>query len=85
MTKKIDHLEAEITSLNLSNIRVFIDDHEERVRKLERDAVVDTEFKEYRDVAERDRRLVNKKLDILLQRTAQLRDPADERELSDEN
>lgn len=84
-TKKIDHLEAEITSLNLSNIRVFIDDHEERVRKLERDAVVDTEFKEYRDVAERDRRLVNKKLDILLQRTAQLRDPADERELSDEN
>jgi hypothetical protein len=84
-TKKIDHLEAEITSLNLSNIRVCIDDHEERVRKLERDAVVDTEFKEYRDVAERDRRLVNKKLDILLQRTAQLRDPADERELSDEN
>jgi len=84
-TRKIDHLEAEITSLNLSNIRVFIDDHEERVRKLERDAVVDTEFKEYRDVAERDRRLVNKKLDILLQRTAQLRDPADERELSDEN
>jgi hypothetical protein len=83
-TKKIDHLETEITSLNLSNIRVCIDDHEERVRKLERDAVVDTEFKEYRDVAERDRRLVNKKLDILLQRTAQLRDPADERELSDE-
>jgi hypothetical protein len=84
-TKKIDHLETEITSLNLSNIRVFIDDHEERVRKLERDAVIDTEFKEYRDVAERDRRLVNKKLDILLQRTAQLRDPADERELSDES
>ncbi len=84
-TKKIDHLEAEITSLNLSNIRVFIDDHEERVRKLERDAVVDTEFKEYRDIAERDRRLVNKKLDILLQRTAQLRNPADERELSDES
>ena len=83
-TKKIDHLEAEITSLNLSNIRVCIDDHEERVRKLERDAVVDTEFKEYRDVAERDRRLVNKKLDILLQRTAQLRDPANERELTDE-
>jgi hypothetical protein len=83
-TKKIDHLEAEITNLNLSNIRVFIDDHEERVRKLERDAVVDTEFKEYRDVAERDRRLVNKKLDILLQRTAQLRDPANERELTDE-
>jgi len=83
-TKKIDHLEAEITSLNLTNIRVCVDDHEERVRKLERDAVVDTEFKEYRDVAERDRRLVNKKLDILLQRTAQLRDPADERELSDE-
>jgi hypothetical protein len=84
-TKKIDHLETEITSLNLSNIRIFIDDHEERVRKLERDAVIETEFKEYRDVSERDRRLVNKKLDILLQRTAQLRDPADEREMSDES
>jgi hypothetical protein len=84
-TKKIDHLESEITSLNLSNIRVCIDDHEERVRKLERDAVIETEFKEYRDVSERDRRLVNKKLDILLQRTAELRDPVGERELSDEN
>ena len=84
-TKKIDHLEAEITSLNLSNIRACIDDHEERVRKLERDAVIETKFKEYRDAAERDRRLMNKKLDILLQRTAELRDPVGERELSDEN
>ncbi len=84
-SKKIDHLEAEITSLNLSNNRACIDDHEERVRKLERDAVIETEFKEYRDLAERDRRLMNKKLDILLQRTAELRDPADEREMSDES
>jgi hypothetical protein len=84
-TKKIDHLEAEITSLNLSSIRACIDDHEERVRKLERDAVIETKFKEYRDAAERDRRLMNKKLDILLQRTAELRDPVGERELSDEN
>ena len=84
-TKKIDHLEAEITSLNLSNIRACIDDHEQRVRKLERDAVIETKFKEYRDAAERDRRLMNKKLDILLQRTAELRDPVGERELSDEN
>jgi hypothetical protein len=28
---------------------------------------------------------MNKKLDILLQRTAELRDPVGERELSDEN
>lgn len=84
-TKKIDHLETEITSLNLSSIRACIDDHEERVRKLERDAVIETKFKEYRDAAERDRRLMNKKLDILLQRTAELRDPVGERELSDES
>jgi hypothetical protein len=42
------------------------------------------EFQRYVDIAERDRRLMNKKLDILLQRTAHLRQPEDERELADE-
>jgi hypothetical protein len=82
---KVDHLEAELTKLNLGQLQRNLQDHEERVRELERDALVKEEFQRYTDTAERDRRLMNKKLDILLQRTAHLRKPEDERELSDEN
>jgi hypothetical protein len=83
--KKIDHLEKQIDSLNLTNVQHRVEDHEERVRELERDALVKEEFQRYTDTAERDRRLMNKKLDILLQRTAHLRKPEDEREMTDEN
>lgn len=82
--KKIDHLECQINGLNFAHLQKSVEDHECRVRELERDAMPVDDFRRYTDMSERDRRLVNKKLDILLQRTAQLRDPADERELSDE-
>jgi hypothetical protein len=83
--KKIDHLERQIDNLNLSNVQHSVDDHEQRMRELERDALVKEEFQRYTDTAERDRRLMNKKLDILLQRTAHLRKPEDEREMTDES
>jgi hypothetical protein len=83
--KKIDHLEHQISGLNFSTLQRSIEDHEERMRLLEREAVADKDFRDYKDTAERDRRLMNKKLDILLQRTAHLRKPEDEREMSDEN
>jgi len=83
--KKIDHLEYQINSLNFSHLQRSVEDHEERVRSLESDAMPVDDFQRYSDIAERDRRLMNKKLDILLQRTAHLREPEDERELSDES
>jgi hypothetical protein len=83
--KKIDHLECQINGLNFSHLQKSVEDHEDRVRGLERDAMPVDDFRRYTDVAERDRRLMNKKLDILLQRTAHLRKPEDEREMSDES
>jgi hypothetical protein len=84
-SKKIDHLELQINSLNFSHLQKSVEDHERRMRGLEHDAMPVDDFQRYSDIAERDRRLMNKKLDILLQRTAHLREPEDERELSDEN
>ena len=83
--KKIDTLQTEITSLNLSSIHKTIEDHELRVRHLEGSYVEKDGFQRYIDESNRDRRLMNKKLDILLQRTAAQRNPATERELTDDN
>lgn len=83
--KKIDLLEHQINSLNVSHLQRNVEDHENRVRDLERNAMPVGDFDRYTDIAERDRRFMNKKLDILLQRTAHLRKPEDEREMSDEN
>ena len=83
--KKIDHLEHQLNGLNFAHLQHSVEDHEGRVRELERDAMPVDDFQRYTDIAERDRRLMNKKLDILLQRTAHLREPEDEREMSDEN
>ena len=83
--KKIEHLESEITALNLGNIRNEVIDHEGRVRELERAAVREDKYQKDRDGADKDRRLMNKKLDILLQRTARLAHPVEERELTDES
>jgi len=82
--KKIDNLEHQINGLNFAHLQKSVEDHELRVRELERDAMPVDDFRRYTDISERDRRLMNKKLDILLQRTAHLRQPEDERELSDE-
>ena len=82
--KKIDQLEHQLNGLNFAHLQRSVEDHEQRVRELERDAMPVGDFQRYTDIAERDRRLMNKKLDILLQRTAHLRQPEDERELSDE-
>ena len=83
--KKIDHLEHQLNGLNFAHLQKSVEDHEERVRGLERDAMPVEDFRRYTDIAERDRRLMNRKLDILLQRSAHLRNPEDERELTDEN
>jgi hypothetical protein len=83
--KKIDHLENQLNGLNFFHLQKSVEDHECRVRELERDAMPIDDFRHYTDMAERDRRLMNKKLDILLQRTAHLRKPEDEREMSDES
>ena len=77
-------LENQLNGLNFTNLQRSVEDHEKRMRTLESDAMPIDEFQRYVDIAERDRRLMNKKLDILLQRTAHLRQPEDERELADE-
>ena len=82
--KKIDHLEDQLNGLNFIHLQKSVEDHEKRMRALESDAMPVDDFQRYSDTSERDRRLMNKKLDILLQRTAHLRQPEDERELSDE-
>jgi len=82
--KKIDHLEDQLNGLNFIHLQRSVEDHEKRMRTLESDSMPVDDFQRYTDVAERDRRLMNKKLDILLQRTAHLREPEDERELADE-
>jgi len=82
--RKIDCLQTEITSLNLTTIHKTIEDHEQRVRHIEGSYVEKDGFQRYIDESNRDRRLMNKKLDILLQRTASQRNPATERELTDE-
>jgi hypothetical protein len=82
--KKIDHLEDQLNGLNFIHLQKSVEDHEKRMRTLESDAMPIDDFQRYVDIAERDRRLMNKKLDILLQRTAHLRKPEDERELADE-
>ena len=82
--KKIDHLEDQLNGLNFIHLQRGVEDHEKRMRALESDAMPVDDFQRYSDTSERDRRLMNKKLDILLQRTAHLRQPEDERELADE-
>jgi hypothetical protein len=82
--KKIDHLEHQLNGLNFAHLQKSVEDHEARVRGLERDAMAVDDFRRYTDMSERDRRLMNKKLDILLQRSAHFRNPEVERELSDE-
>jgi len=82
--KKIVHLEDQLNGLNFIHLQRSVEDHEKRMRTLESDSMPVDDFQRYTDVAERDRRLMNKKLDILLQRTAHLREPEDERELADE-
>jgi hypothetical protein len=83
--KKIDHLEHQLNGLNFYHLQRCVEDHELRVRELEKDTVPVEDYRRNLESAERDRRLMNKKLDILLQRTAHLRKPEDERELSDES
>jgi hypothetical protein len=82
--RKIDHLEEQLNGLNFTNLQKSVEDHEGRMRALESDRVQVVDCRRHTEASERDRRLMNKKLDILLQRTAHLRKPEDERELSDE-
>ncbi|HVM62861.1 MAG TPA: hypothetical protein VMV72_18515 [Verrucomicrobiae bacterium] len=83
--KKLDNLQTEITSLNLTAIHKTVEDHEQRVRHLEGSYVGKDGLQHHIDEVNRDRRLMNKKLDILLQRTASQRNPVTERELTDDN
>ena len=82
--KKIDSLDRQITTLNLTPLRESVNDHERRMRDLEQGVVRQDNYNRDHDSADRERRIMNKKLDILLQRTARLAHPVEERELTDE-